>query len=157
MYVSKNIIFLKTTLQKSDIGFPNVLNFSVNCIYEAMVFFVEHQPVLAKKEAKRAFMQVCLPTDVFWRTEASCLATMIATMVYPFRKVSLVARSQALSFVRGSTKKTLQIPLEMKLVKLFPSFFFFLTVIIIVVFNYLSLSLSSFLYCENIISLKRRK
>lgn len=129
----------------------------MNCIYEAMVFFVEHQPVLAKKEAKRAFMQVCLPTDVFWRTEASCLATMIATMVYPFRKVSLVARSQALSFVRGSTKKTLQIPLEMKLVKLFPSFFFFLTVIIIVVFNYRSLSLSSFLYCENIISLKRRK
>lgn len=124
------------------LDFLDASSFSVNSIYEAMVFFVGHQPVLAKKERRNVRLCRSVFRQMFFGgRKASCLATMIATMVYPFRKVSLVATSQALSFVRDSTKKTLLIPLEMKLVKLFLTFFFFLTVIIIAVFNYLPLSL----------------
>lgn len=72
---------------------------------ESLGSFHGARPPFLKKENGRALMQARLPTDVFWRAEASWLATTIATMVYPFRKVSLVARSRALSFVRDSRPK----------------------------------------------------
>lgn len=67
---------------------------------------IQPPPPTKERTNERALRLVCVPTDVFWRVEASCLATTTASMVYPFGKVSLVARSQILSFVRVSTEKT---------------------------------------------------
>lgn len=57
------------------LDFLDASSFSVNSIYEAMVFFVGPPAGVSKeREAKRAFMQVCLPTDVFWRTKGIVLS-----------------------------------------------------------------------------------